>query len=225
MPDLHWTFPLVSWSSWTLIGADGAPGPAPSLEFLAPMSRRRMSSLSRMAIKVAHDCAADIPSVRMIFASRHGELRRSTEIIGDLVAARPVSPAAFSLSVLNAVAGVFGIARADRAPASALSAGAETLGYALLEAHAQCSDDAATPVLLVYADEPPETVYGADTAADAPAGALALLFAPAGHATEPSAGAAHGHAGRLSCSLAATPRSTGTAPAKRTARTGQRRTC
>ncbi len=139
------------------------------------MVRRRLSTLSRIALKVAHDCAADKPSVRIVFASRHGELRRTTDILRNISAGEPVSPTSFSLSVLNAMTGVFGIARGDRSAASALSAGAETLGYALLEAHAQYATDTSTPVLLVYADEPADPAYGT-IEEEVQGGALAILL-------------------------------------------------
>lgn len=136
--------------------------------------RRRLSTLSRVALKVAHDCTADDP-VRVVFASRHGELRRTTDILRSISAGEPVSPTAFSLSVLNAMTGVFGIARGDRSAASAISAGAETLGYGLLEAHAQYAADAASPVLLVYADEPADSAYGT-IEDEVQGGALAILL-------------------------------------------------
>jgi hypothetical protein len=143
MPNLHWTVPVAHWSCWPA-GSAGKP----EVGFIEPLVRRRLSNLSRMALQVARD------GVRVLFASRHGELRRTTDILHTIAAGEPVSPTSFSLSVLNAMTGVFGIARGDRAPASALSAGAQTLGYALLEAHAQYQTDPAAPVLLVYADEP-----------------------------------------------------------------------
>lgn len=137
--------------------------------------RRRLSALSKMALKVAHDCAADRETVRLVFASRHGELRRTTGILDDIAAGEPVSPTAFSLSVLNAMPGVYSIARRDRSPSTAISAGAQTLGYALLEAHAQYAADPSTPVLVVYADEPADARYGA-IEHEASAGALAVLL-------------------------------------------------
>ncbi|GAB2910146.1 hypothetical protein GCM10027093_55390 [Paraburkholderia jirisanensis] len=183
MPNLHWTIPVARWSFWPV-----AATAAPDLGFIEPMVRRRLSSLSRIALKVAHDCAADRSHVRVLFASRHGELRRTTEILRAIGAGEPVSPTSFSLSVLNAMTGVFGIARGDRSAASAVSAGAETLGYALLEAHAQYASDPATPVLLVYADEPADAAYGA-IENEVQGGALALLLdAPAAQ-------------GRLSCAV------------------------
>jgi hypothetical protein len=139
------------------------------------MMRRRLSALSRMALKVAGDCLGAQAKARVVFASRHGELRRTTDILGDIEAGKPVSPNAFSLSVLNAMSGLFGIVRGDRSAATAISAGAETLGYALLEAHAQHADEPASPVLVVYADEPADARYGA-IEQEVQRGAFALLL-------------------------------------------------
>jgi hypothetical protein len=155
------------------------------------MVRRRLSSLSKAALKVAHDCTNGQPAVRMVFASRHGELRRTTDILRAITAAEPVSPNAFSLSVLNAMSGVFGIARGDRSPATAISAGPETLGYALLEAHAQYTKRPSPPLLVVYADEPADALYG-NVDHEVREGAIALLL---------DADAARGH---LECTISAT---------------------
>jgi hypothetical protein len=113
--------------------------------------------------------------VRVVFASRHGELRRTTDILRQISAGEPVSPTAFSLSVLNAMTGVFGIAREDRSAASAISAGAQTLGYALLEAYAQYATQPGSPVLLVYADEPADPAYGT-IEDEVQGGAVAILL-------------------------------------------------
>nr|WKF56961.1 hypothetical protein HUO10_001433 [Paraburkholderia busanensis] len=169
MPDLHWTIPVARWSSWP-----AAASAAPDIGFIEPIVRRRLSTLSRVALKVAHECVAQ-NEARVVFASRHGELRRTTDILRAISAGEPVSPTAFSLSVLNAMTGVFGIARGDRSAASAISAGAETLGYALLEAHAQYAAQPGAPVLLVYADEPADAAYGT-IEDEVQGGALAILL-------------------------------------------------
>jgi len=169
MPDLHWTIPVGRWSSWPATASA-----APDIGFIEPIVRRRLSTLSKAALKVAHDCVAREP-VRVVFASRHGELRRTTDILRSISAGEPVSPTAFSLSVLNAMTGVFGIARGDRSAASAVSAGAQTLGYALLEAYAQYATQPDSPVLLVYADEPADRAYGT-IEDEVQGGALALLL-------------------------------------------------
>jgi len=184
MHDLRWTMPVARWSAT-------AAAVAADISFIEPIVRRRLSSLSRIALKVAHDCVAERDRVRVVFASRHGELRRTTDILRAISAGEPVSPTAFSLSVLNAMTGIFGIARGDRSPASAISAGAETLGYALLEAHAQFAADPSSPVLMVYADEPADAAYGT-IEDEVQGGALAILLDT------------HAAAGRLACTISGT---------------------
>ena len=200
MPDPHWTIPVARWSSWP-----AAASAAPDIGFIEPIVRRRLSTLSRVALKVAHDCVGG-NEARVVFASRHGELRRTTDILRTISAGEPVSPTAFSLSVLNAMTGVFGIARGDRSAASAISAGPETLGYALLEAYAQHAAQPASPVLLVYADEPADPAYGT-IEDEVQGGAIALLL---------SSEAGQGH---LVCTRLASPVGQQSEPAEQRART------
>jgi hypothetical protein len=174
--------------------------------FIEPIVRRRLSALSKIALKVAHDCVGQRDGVRVVFASRHGELRRTTDILRAIGAGEPVSPTAFSLSVMNAMTGVFSIARGDRSPASAISAGAETLGYALLEAHAQYASDPSSPVLGVYADEPADVAWGT-IEEEVEGGALAILLDASG-ASDPGAGA-------LECVLSGIPVTDAHAPSAR----------
>lgn len=177
--------PVARWSFWSSVSES-----LPEVAFVDPMMRRRLSALSRMALKVAGDCVDAQSRTRVVFASRHGELRRTTDILRDIEANKPVSPNAFSLSVLNAMTGLFGIVRGDRSPATALSAGAQTLGYALLEGHALHAEDPGSPVLIVYADEPADARYGA-LDQEVQRGAFAMLL-----------DASEAPQGRLACSLA-----------------------
>jgi hypothetical protein len=195
MPDLHWTIPVARWSSWP-----AAASAAPDIGFMEPIVRRRLSTLSRAALKVAHDCVGT-DEVRVVFASRHGELRRTTDILRAISRGEPVSPTAFSLSVLNAMTGVFGIARGDRSAASAISAGPETLGYALLEAYAQYTAQPGSPVLLVYADEPADPAYGT-IEDEVQGGAIAILLA------------SEGAQGDLVCTQSASSRAESAEPAR-----------
>lgn len=167
--------PLARWACWPAPG-DAAAQVTPRADFLEPAMRRRVSALARSALQVAHDCAGHLPSVRIVFASRHGELGRTTQMLLELAEGQELSPMAFSMSVLNAVAGVYSIATQDRAPATAVSAAEGTFGMALLEAGMQWADDPGSPVLLLYADEPASPVYGPVDGDLAGPLALALLL-------------------------------------------------
>lgn len=173
MIGMHFELPLLKWCEW-----DAATQPAlPPLSFIEPMVRRRLSSLAKMSLWVAHECAHDHPDVRMVYASRHGELQRTTEMLADLAAAQPLSPTAFSMSVLNASIGLYSIVQSNTAASIAISAGEETLAAALLEVRLQLNAHPQAAVLLIYADEPVPAVLQAVTEhPEVTAHALALLF-------------------------------------------------
>ncbi len=140
------------------------------------MLRRRLSLLAKMALKVAHDCVHGLPAVRFVYASRHGELTRTTSMLDDLAAGESISPTAFSMAVLNSSAGLFSILRHDTTPSTAISASAESFGNGLLEAYMQLVDDPERPVLLVYADEPAPSVYGCIDPKESGAHAIGMLL-------------------------------------------------
>jgi beta-ketoacyl synthase-like protein len=147
--------PVVSWTAWRATDGEAAPHVA----FIDPQIRRRLSLLDRIALHVAHACVRPGEEVRTLFASRHGELTRSAELLEELARGEMPSPMAFSLSVLNAAIGLYGIARKDRSASSALAAGEETFPMALVEAAAQAWDGGDGAVVLTYADEPPPELY------------------------------------------------------------------
>lgn len=142
----------TGWCAW-LSGADSHAADAqPDVNFLPPMLRRRLDRHGRMALHTAWPCAEGLDSVPFVFASRHGDLERTLELLTALGNHEVLSPTSFSLSVHNSTAGLFSIARRDRAPATALAAGADTLGMSLLEG-ANMIAAGAERVLVCYADD------------------------------------------------------------------------
>lgn len=174
-----WAPGLGPLGEWPHLTGDRWPtddGSAPKIEFVDALLRRRLGRLSRMALHVAQEAVGDLPTVTSIFASRHGELARTVSILHALATAETPSPAAFSLSVHNAAAGIFAITRGDTAPSIALAAGEETLLWALLDAHIRLCSTPDTPILLAYADEPLPTEYRDCHLPREPAHALGLLL-------------------------------------------------
>ncbi|MBN2351220.1 MAG: beta-ketoacyl synthase chain length factor [Spirochaetales bacterium] len=106
----------------------------PRLEFLPPLSRRRLSQLSRMVIEVGHRLTSGGPSLPCVFASRYGEINRQYAISASLLDAGEVGPAVFSLSVFNTPVYLLSIAEKNTAAGSALCAGAYGLAGAFLDA-------------------------------------------------------------------------------------------
>lgn len=168
--------PIARWALWDVTTEEnGSPSPV-ELGFIEPMLRRRLSLLAKMTLKVAHDCVHGLPAVRFVYASRHGELTRTTSMLDDLAAGESISPTAFSMAVLNSSAGLFSILRHDTTPSTAISASAESFGNGLLEAYMQLVDDPERPVLLVYADEPAPSVYGYIEPKESGAHAIGMLL-------------------------------------------------
>lgn len=149
---------------------------APDASAVEPILRRRLSPLGRGLIHCAARAGEGEGPLRAVFASRHGEPARAMPMLEDLAAGLDISPTQFSMNVLNAVAGVWSIARRDTSAATALSAGTESFGWGLLEAWSLHEAHRA-PVLFVFGDDAlPESLAGfADDAT--PLHALALLIA------------------------------------------------
>ncbi|MBV8624789.1 MAG: beta-ketoacyl synthase chain length factor [Herbaspirillum sp.] len=149
-----------AWQQWIDGNAEAAGSGEPAVKSMPPMLRRRTSAVGKLALETAYAAissehalsvaADDIPTV---FASRHGECARSVELLQALAAATPLSPAAFSLSVHNANAGLFSIARGMHGNSMAISAGQSTVEHAVIEACGLLADGAPY-VLLVVADAP-----------------------------------------------------------------------
>ena len=155
------------WRAW-LAGADHPERTLqPDVNFLPPMLRRRLDRHGRMALHTAWPCAEGLDCVPFVFASRHGDLDRTLDLLTTLAKEEVLSPTDFSLSVHNSTAGLFSIARGDRSPATALAAGADSLGMGLLEGAAMIAAGAGQ-VLVCYADDATPEVY-APYIADEPA--------------------------------------------------------
>lgn len=154
-----------------------------------PMLRRRLSPQGRLALALAEDVIGDVRGVRIVFASRHGELARTHGLVEALrpAAENDPSPSAFTLSVLNSTSSVLSIARRDTSPALALAAGAATPWYGLLEA-ASLQAELASPVLLLCADAPVPSVFLHGAVDAEPLRSLALMLDAGGEDWEMHAG-------------------------------------
>ena len=148
----------AGWQAW-LAGTDTDEGnPQPDVNFLPAMLRRRLDRHGRMALHTAWPCVEGLASVPVVFASRHGDLDRTLKMLTALAMDEVLSPTDFSLSVHNSTVGLFSIARGDRASATALAAGADTLGMGLLEG-ANMIAAGEEQVLVCYADDAVPEAY------------------------------------------------------------------
>jgi len=150
------------WQQWALgektIALDLAQ--KPKIKQVPPMLRRRLSPLGKIALSCAYQLSADFDAKQaVVFCSQHGEVGRTVEMLKVLAQAEPLSPTAFSLSVHNAIAGIYSIANHDTNPITAIAAGPDSLCAALLEAYTLLNDDGIEQVLCVVYDEPLPEIY------------------------------------------------------------------
>ena len=144
------TFNIAQWRAWapSLESADDwhawcqapvllpASEASPDVSFLPAMQRRRLSRLARMAFSVGWPLAEGREDLPLVFISRHGETPRTLDILSDLANEQPLSPTQFSLSVHNAVIGLWSILRNETSEMTALAAAGDGLEHGMLEAAA-----------------------------------------------------------------------------------------
>ena len=141
--------------------------------------RRRVSSIGQLALRAARSVTCNAEP-RFVFASRHGEFARTLSLLDAAIAGEALSPADFSLSVHNALAGLLSIAEQNRAAHTAIASGADTFAAALVECAGMLAAEPQQPVLLVYFDEPLPEAYAQLENSEPAVLALALLLTTTG---------------------------------------------
>ncbi len=147
------------WQQWATAPVLPAGDDTPGLAEVPAMQRRRIERLGRMAIQTACWCeegdGAD-SSVPLVFASRHGDVARSMDLLQTMTRDQPMSPTGFGLSVHNAIAALYSIARGHRGNYLAASGGQLTVETACVEAAGLLADGAPEVRLVVYESQLPE---------------------------------------------------------------------
>lgn len=123
------------------------------------MLRRRLSPLGKIALAAAWPLLPEDKFLPSLFCSRHGELERTVSMLRALATGEALSPTHFSLSVHNAIGGVYSIARGDPSSISALAVGEEGLSQALLETRLIVAEQGVEEALCVIYDAPLPEVY------------------------------------------------------------------
>lgn len=122
------------------------------------MLKRRLSSLARTVFCAASQCLDEHKQVPVVFSSTHGELSKSFVMMEMLEAREEISPTAFSLSVHNAIAGLFSMAWRNKLQSTVIAPGEEGMAPAFIEALGLLAEGSPR-VLLVFYDEPIVTFY------------------------------------------------------------------
>jgi hypothetical protein len=163
------------WIAWLQGAKNPKDDAAQAAVSLPTMLRRRISVIGQMAFRASYALSED-RMARFIFCTRHGEFQRTLRILKSLVAEEPISPAEFSLSVHNALAGLLSIARNNTAGHTTISAGADSFGSAMLDAVACLKSRPNEPVLVVYFDDLLPEPYDEFADDDETCVALAMLL-------------------------------------------------
>lgn len=176
------------WEQWSRaphwVGGDAEPG----VRAMPAMQRRRAGLFGKMALEAAYECIDDAAGIPVVFSSRHGDVGRAVELLTQLARGETLSPTSFSMAVHNATAGLFSIARSERANHIALAAGASSLEHAVIEACGLLADGAPR-VLLVAGDCALPALFGQfEDCAEQPH-AFAWLLQAAGTESESESGA------------------------------------
>ncbi|MGS2723244.1 beta-ketoacyl synthase chain length factor [Porticoccus sp. GXU_MW_L64] len=163
-----WSPGLETTDQWQQWAASGNPvaqqsqclaGDVPDVSYMPAMLRRRLSPLARTALHVAWQCLDDGQQVPLIFSSLYGESDRTFQLTEAVAKQQQVSPASFSLSVHNAIAGQLSIARNITAEISCLSPMGAGVVPALLEAVGVLNEGQWQQALVVFYDRPLPALY------------------------------------------------------------------
>lgn len=206
---LNIDFTVADWAAWApgvqtredWLQWARAPFPpygdgTPALTEVPAMQRRRIDRLGRMAIQTAYWCQqAEAAGIPFVFASRHGDVACSVELLDSLSRQETLSPTGFGLSVHNAIAALYSIVRGERGNYTAIAAGAATPAAAMVEAAGLLADGAPQVLVVVY-DAALPAVYSGFRDEPDPFHAWCWRLAPAG---------AEGRALGLGCGPASGP--------------------
>lgn len=164
------SFNISGWKAWSAEQADTQP----DVSVIPAMLRRRLSAVGRAALSVIIPMIETHGAMPLVYVSRHGDLSRTLGILEDMARNEPLSPTAFSLSVHNAIAGLFSIHQGMTTNITAISGGSCELVPALLETLGLCHSQAG-PVLCVFCDAPVPDIYQPHSSLPQQAYALALV--------------------------------------------------
>ena len=167
-----------AWCSWSRAPFKTVGEAQPVAAVLPAMLRRRAGFLGKMAIESAAQGLGEWDEIPAVFCSRHGDVARSLEMLSNLSRGEPLSPTQFGLSVHNATAGLFSMARQNRHNHMALSAGEATLEHGVLECCSLIDDGAKAALLVVYDTILPDVLSAFQSEADQPYAWSWLITAP-----------------------------------------------
>ncbi|EIC30183.1 MULTISPECIES: beta-ketoacyl synthase chain length factor [Methylomicrobium] len=153
-------FVLNDWGVWAsdsvgreASGMHSCPNCAEIPGFIPKLQQRRLSPLARAVFNAIDRCIEPGESLPTVFSSAHGEVGKALEMLKTIQAGEELSPAAFSLSVHNAIAGLYSIAYRNQQEITVMAPGGEAIGPAFAEALGMLREGVAEVLVVLY-DEP-----------------------------------------------------------------------
>lgn len=120
--------------------------------------QRRLTSLAKCVFNVAVNLVENNQSVPIVFSTSHGESNKSLEMLKELANNGEISPTTFSLSVHNAISGLFSMAYANNGEMTVIAPAEDGIVPAFIEALGLLHEKN-NEVLLVFYDEPLPDFY------------------------------------------------------------------
>jgi len=150
-------FIIAKWAVWPPLSPE-QNNTAQWLAGISSMLKRRLTPLAKTVFCAVAQCLDEDVMVPAVFSSAHGELAKSLAMMEMLEAGEEVSPTGFSLSVHNAIAGLFSMAWKNKLQCTVLAPGEEGMAPAFIEGLGLLQEGA-EQVLLVFYDEPLPAFY------------------------------------------------------------------
>jgi hypothetical protein len=132
---------------------------APIQATVPKMLQRRLSPLARAVFNAANGCFDRDKPLPIVFSSAHGEVNKSLEMLQSMQKGEDVSPTAFSLSVHNAISGLFSMAYGYHQEITVIAPGQDGIAPAFIEGLGLLQEGNADDVLIVLYDEPLSDFY------------------------------------------------------------------
>jgi hypothetical protein len=156
-------FVLNDWGTWASDGRQSAarqsgPNLAVIPDFIPKLQQRRLSPLARAVFHAIDQCIEPGENLPTVFSSAHGEVGKALEMLKTIQAGELLSPTAFSLSVHNAIAGLYSIAYRNQWEITVLAPGGEAIAPAFVEALGMLQEGAGEVLVVLY-DEPIAEFY------------------------------------------------------------------
>lgn len=146
------------WQRWRLGEVATGDQEPPPPKLIPRALLRRLSPLAKAVFNAIVPCAQTGAAIPAVFSSSHGEIVKSLQMLEALQSGDELSPTAFSLSVHNAIAGLFSIAFGDHQEISVVAPGNDGMASGFIEALGLLHEGH-SEVLLVFYDEPLPEFY------------------------------------------------------------------